>query len=98
MSNMFADDAFSEENAQKVVEYFGSHEETKAHNRHINIDECERIGLKIEHLETIHQEKNFQDIVLSTHHAYMHTFSNSTSVKIIENQNGIAMVQHYNGQ
>ena len=40
----------------------------------------------------------FQDIVLSTHHAYMHTFSNSTSVKIIENQNGIAMVQHYNGQ
>ena len=98
MSNMFADDAFPEENALKVVEHFGSHEETKAHNRHINIDECERTGLKIEHLETIHQEKNFQDIVLSTHHAYMHTFSNSTSVKIIENQNGIAMVQHYNGQ
>ena len=36
--------------------------------------------------------KDFQDCVLTVHHAYMHTFSNSNAIKIIENHNGSAMI------
>lgn len=95
-NNMFANDPFAEENASKVVDFLSDHENTKSHSRHITIDECKYIGLKVIDLEGYLVDRDFQDAVLSMHHAYMHTFSNSTSIKIIENQNGIAMVRHHN--
>lgn len=97
MANMFVNDPFSVEKALKVVDHFSSHEKTKSHSRHIDIDECKRTGLNIVDLETLYREHDFQDCVLSMHHAYMHTFGSSTSVKIIENQDGVAMIRHYSG-
>ena len=35
---------------------------------------------------------DFQDCILTLHHTYMHTFSSSKAVKIIENHNGVAMI------
>ena len=35
---------------------------------------------------------DLQDCVLTIHHAYMHTFSNSMAVKIVENHLGNAMI------
>ena len=45
-------------------------------------------------MEEEQKDLGFQDCVLSIHHAFMLTFSRSSSYKIIENHDGKAFVQH----
>ncbi|MDO9287308.1 MAG: hypothetical protein Q7T83_00800, partial [Thermodesulfovibrionales bacterium] len=90
-SNMFDGISNAKELADKVVEQLGSHEDTKTHARHIHIDEAKSFGLKIKSLETDFKN-NFQDLILTIHHAYMHTFANSTAIRIVENHLGNAIV------
>jgi hypothetical protein len=66
------------------------HEATKDHSRHIHIDQAEEMGLKIERMEN---DNELQDLLLTVHHTYMHTFSNSLAYKIIENHLGQAVVE-----
>jgi len=66
------------------------HKKQKSHARHISKKECENVGLKI---LTLENDNELQDVVLTTHHAFMHTFSSTNAVKIIENHNGIAYVE-----
>jgi ATP-dependent protease ClpP protease subunit len=87
--NMFSGDAAHADTAQAIVNFLGDHSITAAHARHIPLSKCEEIGLKIERLE---DDKKLQDLVLTVHHAYMHTFSMSPAIKIIENQIGVATV------
>lgn len=61
------------------------------HDRHIHVDECENIGLVIERLE---EDNDLQDLVLTAHHAYMHTLMNTPAFKVIENQKGIALIKN----
>ncbi|MDP9044310.1 MAG: hypothetical protein M3O01_05825, partial [Pseudomonadota bacterium] len=75
--------------AQAIVNFLGDHSVTAAHARHIPLSKCEEIGLKIEKLE---DDKKLQDLVLTVHHSYMHTFSMSPAIKIIENQIGVATI------
>lgn len=75
---------------EKIIETFANHTIQKSHARHISKKECEEVGLTITDLEA-HQD--LQDAVLTTHHAFMHTFSNTYCVKIIENQNGITYLE-----
>lgn len=37
-------------------------------------------------------DNKLQDAILSVHHAYMLTLSSTPSVKIIENQEGVALI------
>jgi len=73
-----------------IIDTFANHTIQKSHARHISKKECEDIGLNITDLES---NQNLQDAVLTTHHAFMHTFSNTYCVKIIENQDGVAYVE-----
>jgi len=99
---------FENENdkTKKVIEHFSSHDNSKTHARHISLATCKDMGLKIIELES---DNKLQDLVLTTHHAFMHTFSNSGALKIhafmhtfsnsgalkiIENQNGVAYIEH----
>ena len=75
--------------AKSIVDYLGDHAVTATHSRHLSIAKCEEIGLQIIHLES---DPKFQDLVLTVHHAYMHTFSMSPAVKITENHMGVATV------
>ncbi|MFP5471274.1 MAG: SDH family Clp fold serine proteinase [Bacteroidia bacterium] len=86
-NNMCAGD---EDKVKKIVSTFSNHTEQKSHSRHISKKECEDVGLNISALEA---NQDFQDAVLTTHHAFMHTFSNTLSVKIIENHNGVAYIE-----
>ncbi|MCX2837272.1 S49 family peptidase [Salinimicrobium sp. MT39] len=86
--NMCADDTSIVEN---ILKTFADHKKQKSHARHISKRECEEIGLKIGSLE---DNQDLQDAVLTTHHAFMHTFSHTASVKIIENHNGVAYVEN----
>lgn len=73
-----------------IMTELADHTVSKSHGRHIPIQKCIDIGLKIEKLE---DNQTLQDLVLSVHHSCMHTLSNTPSIKIIENQNGIAFIQ-----
>lgn len=96
-TNMFQGKKNCDQLAKKVVDYLGDHENHKAHERHIDIEECKHINLVVEQLEEMYKDggKDFQDAVLSAHHAYMLTFASTSAYKIIENQNGIAMISNY---
>ena len=94
ISGMFQGEADSGAKAKGIVDELNNHIDTKTHARHIPIDECRRIGLKITSLEDYMKEQDFQDIVLSIHHSFMHTFAMSSAIKIIENHNDIAYIQH----
>jgi ATP-dependent protease ClpP protease subunit len=71
---------------KKLTDYSGN----KGHDRHIDFDECKRIGLKVTSLES---DQELQDLVLTVHHCYMHSLMNTQAFKIIENQQGAAFVK-----
>jgi ClpP class serine protease len=75
---------------KKIVSTFSNHTVQKSHSRHISKKECQEVGLNITDLE---DNQDLQDAVLTTHHAFMHTFSNTHCVKIIENHDGIAYIE-----
>ena len=77
--------------ARKVVKNLSAHSKHKSHDRHIHIEDCKKMGLKI---ITLEEDPTLQDLVLTVHHSYMHTFSATAAIKIIENHNGVAMVHH----
>lgn len=88
---MFKDEKDPHSKAIAVVEQLSNRDDMKTHSRHIGKDQCKNIGLKVIDLES---DNVLQDLVLTVHHAYMHTFSNSTAIKIVENHLGIATVLH----
>jgi len=86
---MFKDDEGKEATIDNIVENLSDPNETKTHARHIHIENAKEYGLKIKEFES---DDEIQDIVLTIHHAYMHTFASSNTYKIIENQDGKASV------
>ena len=98
-SNMLSGKNDPAGDAKKIVDKIGSHKETYTHSKHIHIAECQALGIVVTPLEELDKKqidgcKDLQDCVLTIHHTYMHTFSNSTAVKIVENHTGNAMVFH----
>lgn len=75
----------------KVIKEFSDHSVNKSHARHISKEKCKEIGLTI---ETMEDDQELQDLILTVHHSFMHTFTNSTAVKVVENHLGIAYVEH----
>jgi ATP-dependent protease ClpP protease subunit len=57
----------------------------KAHNTHLDYKQCADAGLKVVKLE---DDSALQDLLLTVHHCYMHSLSNTPAFKIIENQMG----------
>lgn len=88
-SGMFHGDTKGKDKAERIVKALNNHADTKTHARHIHADEAQKSGLKIAMLE---DNPALQDVVLTIHHAYMHTFAQSNAAKIIENSNGNAIV------
>ncbi|HCO96876.1 MAG TPA: serine protease [Phycisphaerales bacterium] len=90
-SVMFDGKPNSAKRAKKAVKELSDYSGNKAHDRHIHIDECRKIGLNVLSLE---KDDRFQDLVLTVHHCYMHVFQNALAYKIIENHLGIALVKN----
>lgn len=101
-SNLFIETTLSEnmfsgmpedqkqEALRRASNLLSNSEDGRAHNTHFTANDCEREGLIIERLE---DDQRFQDLVLTIHHCYMHTLSNTAAFKVIENQLGRAMVK-----
>jgi len=91
VTGMFKDEEDKENKAKEIVDFLCDHQSTFTHNRHLSISKCKEIGLKITDLES---DQDLQELVLSVHHACMHTLAQTSSIKLIENQDGIAFIQH----
>ena len=101
MSNEFVEDQLAEVmfkgddaarlRAGKIVKAFSSVSHNKTHDKHIHADRCEALDIKLSRLE---KEHDLQDLVLTVHHCYMHSFMNTQAYKIIENQNGVFIAKY----
>lgn len=88
-TGMFKDNPYKEKISKQIVEGLNNHADTMSHARHIHIEECKSMGLKITDMEA---DQKLQDLILTIHHSYMHTFANSSALKIVENQEGVAVI------
>ncbi len=86
---MFKGEENNKQKSQAVIKKLNEHENSKLHARHLPIDEAKKCGLKIVELES---DPKLQDLLLTVHHCYMHTFARSFAIKIVENQMGTAVV------
>lgn len=86
ISCMFKKSKNKEAKAERVLEELASHDTSKVHDRHYNINDCKRIGLKIVSLEA---DSEMQDKVLSLYHSYiLSIYRLPNTIKYIESQNG----------
>jgi hypothetical protein len=67
----------------------------KGHDAHITKEQANEIGLVVDSME---DDNDQQDLILTVHHAYIHTLSRIRPpiTKIIENHNGIGMFNFAN--
>lgn len=77
--------------AKAVTKALSDYPTNKSHDRHFDIDDCEKMGLVIKRLEG---DDTMQDLVLTVHHCYMNMMMNTNAYKIIENQNGVALCKN----
>ncbi|MBE7053833.1 MAG: S49 family peptidase [Ruminococcaceae bacterium] len=99
MNNMFNGEQNKTDVVSRIVNELSDHTNTKNHARHISRTECENLGIKIVSLEGLDNRKideclDLQDCILTIHHSYMHTFSNSHAIKIVESNLGNTMVMN----
>jgi membrane-bound ClpP family serine protease len=90
MLNEIADEAARKTEAQRIARALIDLSKNKGHDKHLHVDECETIGLKVKRLE---EDKDLRDLVLTVHHCYMHTLANTPAFKIVENHLGRRMVK-----
>ena len=91
ITGMFHSDADAVRKAEMIVTALNDHAGTKTHERHLHVEDAVGLGLKVIPLES---DQVLQDLVLTVHHAYMHTFANTNAGKMIENHSGAAIL-HY---
>jgi membrane-bound ClpP family serine protease len=90
VTGMLADEERAQEKAEAILKELSDHALTKSHARHLSAEKCSNIGMKISRLE---ERQEFQEAVLSVHHACIHTLASTGAYKIIENHNGVAFIQ-----
>jgi hypothetical protein len=90
-NNMFAGQPDAAAKADAVTTEMTAADKTKGHDKHFHSQDCIDMGLIIESLEA---DSKLQDLVLTVHHCFMHTLSNSAAVKVIENHRGQALIKN----
>jgi len=83
-------DSKKESQSKSIKDRLTNLAENKIHNRHIHYQDCKDMGLTIESLE---EDRKLQDLVLTVHHCFMYTLSNTATIKIIEDHRGRAIVK-----
>ncbi|MBZ5526075.1 MAG: hypothetical protein LAP21_27965, partial [Acidobacteriia bacterium] len=87
---MFKNEPGAKAKAKKIVKKLTDYRGNKTHQRHIHFDELKAMGLKVARIE---DDQDFQDVVLTVHHCYMHSLMNTPAFKIVENHLGSAFVK-----
>lgn len=90
VTGMLHGDDNGEAKADTIVRELSDSDTTFNHSRHIHLETLEGIGLKIRRME---EDSKLQDLVLTVHHTFIHTFSMTPALKIVENDQGVAWVR-----
>jgi ClpP class serine protease len=90
---MFYDDKEKDKKICEICSFLSDHKQSKSHSRHFSYIDLQKIGLKVTLLE---EDDALQDLVLTVHHAFMHTFSNTTAIKIVQNHKNIKFISALN--
>jgi ATP-dependent protease ClpP protease subunit len=85
--NMLVGKPDAAQRAATIVEHLMDLSRNKGHDKHIHFKECEDLGMEIRSLEDP-KDKKLQDLVLTVHHCYMFSLSNTPAFKFIENHTG----------
>lgn len=93
VTGMFNGEGDAQAKADNIVAELGSHALTKSHARHISMNKATDIGIKVVPLE---DNQEFQDAILTVHHACIQTISATPVCKIIENHLGVASIEAVN--
>lgn len=92
-TGMFEGEANAQQKAKTIVKKLADYAAMKNHGRHVDIDECKKLKLKILDLES---DQILQDLVLTVHHSFMLTLGEAGHItKIVENHKGIRLVSNF---
>lgn len=83
--NMLSGGSASEGEAKKVVTRLMDYRGTTEHGHHFLSDKCREMGLNVLQME---DDQQLQEDVLSVHHAFVATFTQTSAIKVIENADG----------
>ena len=89
-TGMFSNHKGKQKKAVNVAKKLADYRAEKSHSRHIGITKAQKIGLNI---NTLEDDDALQDLVLTIHHTFMHTFANTSNIKIVANHAGLAMTR-----
>jgi len=89
--NMFSEHADCAARADRAVNALSSAALNKTHSKHLHYQDLQGIGLSVELVE---EDQHLQDLVLTLHHCMMHTTNLPNVLKIVENQDGRAIVKN----
>ena len=93
--NMFSGDPDAAKQVNRIVRKLMDLDTNKGHSKHLHFQECIDVGLNVEMME---DDPDLQDLILTTHHCYMHTLANTNAFKIIENHLGRAFIKQQGRQ
>lgn len=85
VTGMFAGETRARSKANRIVRELSSQDNNRDHGRHIHSERCVEIGLNVVQLEA---DPQLQDLVLTIHHACVHTMNAANVAKLIENNLG----------
>ncbi len=94
IAGMFREDEKAKDTVNKILDDLGDYSLRKSHDRHISLKHAEEMGIKVKELENIDETKELQEIILGLHLIYIQTLTNTPAFKIIENHNGITLIQN----
>lgn len=90
VTGMFKGSSDAKQKAASIVKELGDPSLTLSHARHIDFKTAKGLGLKVIALE---KDDELQNAFLTVHHACMLTLSATPAIKLVENQDGVAVVQ-----
>lgn len=96
---MFEGESDAKKRANKIVKGLTHYDTNKTHEKHLHLEDCEKLGLLVKRIEdakdpTGQKDESFQDLILTVHHCYMQLLMNTSCMKAIENQNGVGLFKH----
>lgn len=89
VEGMFENNPRARSMANRVVKELSNQDNNREHGRHIHAERCAEIGLNVTALE---DDQEFQDLVLTVHHACGYTLAANVA-KLIENHEGSAYIR-----
>lgn len=90
-SNMFFKERQAVQKVKKIIKHLTEKKTTKNHGRHIGLEEAKSLFGK--HIVELEADQEFQDLVLTVHHASAITLQATGCYKMIENHDGRAFMQ-----